>query len=408
MDRRLSVCHVSTFSPTQCGIATYTEDLIQSLREVISTKIRLSYDDGIATYTEDLIQSLRDVISTKIRLSYDGGVEPAFEKTIRIRRRRSYNEAVAYINESVGIDLVSIQHEFGIFGGKTGDFVLKLANGIRKPIVTTFHTVRAGMDRREKQVIGELASRSARVVVLTEASAKTLICGVGVPASRVEVIRQGIPEVDFRKPESCDARKGLNASVVFVSAGHLRPSKGYHIALQALAWYKEIDPHFKYVILGTNQPQFPEEAAYRIVLERDIVRLGLKANIVRVDSYLSRDEMLAQIMGADIGLVTYTSEEQNASGILPLFLGCGRVVISTAFACARSIHRDVEGLFLAEMNDPESVFRIIAQIAPDKDRLSNLMAANYRATRGWVWARAAEQYRRVFQESAMHCDNESR
>jgi hypothetical protein len=118
--------------------------------------------------------------------------------------------------------------------------------------------------------------------------------------------------------------------------------------------------------------------------------------------------MLAQIMGADIGLVTYTSEEQNASGILPLFLGCGRVVISTAFACARSIHRDVEGLFLAEMNDPESVFRIIAQIAPDKDRLSNLMAANYRATRGWVWARTAEQYRRVFQESVMHCDNESR
>jgi glycosyltransferase involved in cell wall biosynthesis len=378
---KLAVCHISTFSPTQCGVAAYTEDLIQSLSGVTSTKIRLSYDDGI---------------------------DPAFQKTIGIRRDSSYDEAVAYINESVGIDLVSIQHEFGIFGGPEGAFVLKLANGIRKPIVTTLHTVRRGMHPREKLIIEELASRSSRVVVLTEESATTLIRGASVPASKVKIIRQGIPEVDFRSPELCAARRALHASVVFISAGHLRPTKGYHIALQALAQYKEIDPHFKYVILGTHQAQFPVEAAYQIEIGRAIARLGLEANVMRVDSYLSRHEMLERIMGADIGLVTYTEEEQNASAILPLFLGCGRVVISTAFECARSIHKDIVGLFLAEMDDPVAVFRIIAKIAPDKELLSDLMAANYRDTRGWVWPRSAEQYKRVFEESVKHSNGEGR
>jgi glycosyltransferase involved in cell wall biosynthesis len=338
------------------------------------------------------------VISTRIRLSYDGGIDPAFEKTIDIQRKSSYDGAVAYVNESVGIDLVSIQHEFGLFGGRAGAFALKLASGIRKPIVTTLHTLSGRMDRRHKRVIEELSSRSSRVVVLTKGSAQTLIHHFAVPESKVEVIRHGVPEVDFRRPESCDSRKALDASVVFVSAGHLRRSKGYHVALEALARYKEIDAHFKYVILGTHRPQGPAYAAYRFELERAIARLGLEENVVRVDSYLSRNEMLERIIGADIGLVTYTEEGQNASGILPLFLGCGRVVISTAFECARSIHKDVPGLFLAEVNNPESVFRLMAKIAPDKDLLSKLMAANYRDTRGWVWARSAEQYKRVFEE----------
>lgn len=370
MSRKLTVCHISTFPPTRCGIAEYAEDLIQSLN---------------------------GVVSIRVRLSHDGSFDPAFEKTIGMRKKASYDEAVAYINESAGIDLVSIQHEFGIFGGRGGAFVLELAKGIRKPIVTTLHTVPRRMDRRARRIVEELASRSARVVVLTEASAKTLMRQLAVPASRVKVIRQGVPEVGFRRPESCDFRKAMDVSIVFVSAGLLRPSKGYHIALEALARYKEIDPHFKYVILGTLPSQFAE-AAYQIQLERAIARLGLEANVMKVDSYLSRNEMVDWIMGADIGLVTYTEEDQNASAILPLFLACGRVVISTAFECARSIHKDVPGLFLAEMNNPGSVFRLMAKLARDKDLLPKLMVANYRNTRGWLWAHSAEQYKRVFEE----------
>jgi len=370
VSRKLTVCHISTFPPTQCGIAEYAEDLIRSLN---------------------------GAVPIRIRLSYDGSFDPAFEKTIGILRKASYDEAVAYINESAGIDLVSIQHEFGIFGGRGGAFVLKLAKGIQKPIVTTLHTVPRRMDRRARRIVEELASRSKRVVVLTETSAKTLMRQLAVPASRVKVIRQGVPEVGFRRPESCDLRKALDASVVFVSSGLLRPSKGYHIALEALARFKEIDPHFKYVILGTLPSHFAQ-AAYQIRLERAIARLGLEANVVKVDSYLSRNEMLEWIMGADMGLVTYTEEDQNASGILPLFLACGRVVISTAFEFARSIHKDVPGLFLAEMNNPGSVFRLIEKLAPDKDLLSKLMAANYRDTRGWLWAHSAEQYKRIFEE----------
>jgi len=197
----------------------------------------------------------------------------------------------------------------------------------------------------------------------------------------------------------------MDASTVFVSAGFLRNTKGYHIALEALAKYKCIDPEFKYIILGGLQPQFSSDRLYGGQLEQMISRLQLDANILRVNEHLASEELVGYILASDIGLVTYTEEAQNASGILPLMLGLGRVVIATPFAYARAIQDRVAGLLLSDMNDPESLLQVIIRIAKEEELRESLMVQNYEMTRDWVWSSCAAQYQVVFEEAVPGFEN---
>jgi glycosyltransferase involved in cell wall biosynthesis len=370
--RKLRIAHISTFSPTQCGIATYTEDLIASIHNASAQTIRMSYED----------------------LEFG-----EFDHTIPIQNEIAYDEAVAYLNDS-NVDVVSLQHEFGIFGGDGGSHVLRLMRGIKKPLVTTLHTVKATMSTRKQEILSEIVEKSARLVVLTTQSAAQLIHTFGTSPSKVAVIPHGIPDVPFAAPESSNLRRRLDATVVFVSAGHRRRTKGYHLALEALARYKTINPDFKYVIIGTHQPQFHGPPAYWQDLRALVDELGMTDQVVWIDAYVSRDELLQYIMAADIGLVTYTSQEQNGSGILPLFLGCGRVVVATGFECARSLQCEVSGLILADSNSADSVSAAISSAAEDKVRQARLMKTTFTETRSWLWKKTAQQYYSVLADAA--------
>lgn len=367
----LRIAHVSTYSPTQCGIATYTEDLIASLHSATAQKIRLSYDEPPRT---------------------------EFDQTIPIQNEIAYDQAATYINNS-DVNIVALQHEFAIFGGDRGSHVLRLMCGIRKPIVTTLHTVKTTMSERKQNILSQIAVASTRLIVLTSQSKAYLTSSLRIPASKVAVIPHGIPSVPFTMPQSSELRRSLNASVVFISAGHRRRTKGYHLALEALARYKTVNPDFKYVIVGTHQPQFHGPPNYRQDLRTLADNLGLAKQVVWIDSYLGRKELLEYIRAADIGLVTYTCEQQNASGILPLFLGCGRVVVATGFECARSMQREVSGLFLPESNSPDSVATTVTAIAEDKRKRNSLMTTTYAETRSWLWSNTAQQYCSVFEDA---------
>jgi glycosyltransferase involved in cell wall biosynthesis len=191
----------------------------------------------------------------------------------------------------------------------------------------------------------------------------------------------------------------MNAPIVFASAGFLRNTKGYHVALEALAKFKRLDPSFKYLIIGDQQPQFTSNRWYQEELERIVSRLGLNENVLRISAHLSPEELLSYMLAADIGLVTYTEEAQNASGILPLMLGLGRVVIATRFAYAQAIENRIEGLFLAEMNDPDDLLDLIIRITADRVAREQLMMHNYKSTREWVWPSCAVKYRLAFEQA---------
>ena len=284
-------------------------------------------------------------------------------------------------------------------GGIDGEYVINLVNGIRKPIVTTFHTLSDELNPNRKRIVEYLFTKSKIVVVLTEYDRDLVTTKFGVPISKIRVIRHGIPSVDFVYPESTSLRKELNSPLVFVSAGHLRPTKGYELALRALARFKKNDPNFKYILLGTNQSHVNKGGSeYRFELRDLIQELNLDEQVIWIDRFLDLGELLEYILAADIGLTTYTRPSQSSSGILPLILGCGRIAVSTPFNYANSIEKQIEGLWLAEMNNPQSVYEQICKIIQRQKEMRRLMKANYQATRNWIWEVAAARYQEVYSE----------
>lgn len=371
--RVTNVSHISTFSPTQCGIATYTEDLIHHLKTITPIRIRLVYNTEV--------------------------LQPGFDNTIDIGNADTYRNAVELINNSK-TEIVSLQHEFGIYGGQYGEFVVPLVEGIKKPIVTTLHTVSADMNIGKKKILECLCLLSELVVVLTEESKEILITQFRVPYTKIRVIRHGIPNVDFIYPDFTNLRKSFGVDLVFVSAGHLRPKKGYEIAIKALAKYNSYNPNFKYLILGTDQPQSTKGGnEYRHDLKNLVNELNLEDKIIWADKYLDIKELIQYILASDIGLITYTDASQGSSGILPLVIGCGRLAIATSFNYTRSIAKRIKGIRLAEINDSDSVFEKICEITQSRSEMKSCMLANYAATREWLWENTAMLYNQVFNEA---------
>jgi glycosyltransferase involved in cell wall biosynthesis len=367
----LRVCHISTFSPTQCGIATYVEELIRHQREVSPLRVRMIYP-GDRLQSEDLCQ---------IR--------------IPLHEIREYSRATAEINE-YRVDVVSLQHEFGIFGGSDGDNVLELTDKLEPPVVTTLHTVYARMSAGKERVLRALATHSKHLVVLTEESRKVLVLSFGVPETKITVIHHGIPSIRFSRPEETALRRTLGTGTVFVSAGHIKPKKGHDVALRALAKFRQNHPTFKYLIVGSSQPQFDRENCHEALLLGLIAREGLGDNVIRINKYLDRKEFVASIQAADIGLVTYTMAGQNSSGILPLILGCGRPVVATDFEYARSVASHVAGVRLANAEDPDAVYEAICELAGNLEHTRGLMLSAYYSTRQWKWCFAADRYMRTY------------
>lgn len=318
---------------------------------------------------------------------------------IRAQEPSEYSSSAAEINRHL-IDVVSLQHEFGIFGGPDGVHVLDLVRNLRPPVVTTLHTIYPGMPVGKEAVLRELVVQSKHLVVLTEESKHVLVSLFGVPESKITVIHHGIPETVFRRPNQLSLRRTLGSGPVFVSAGHVKPKKGYDISLRALAQFRRDDPTFKYLIIGSSQAQFDRGNCYETQLKCLIEREGLEENVIRINKYLSRDDFIQNIQAADIGLVTYTMAGQNSSGILPLILGCGRPVVATEFEYARSIATRAEGVLLAKINDADAVYTIIRELVKNPKHVRTMMFPIYRSTPLWEWRYTACQYMQTYQAVA--------
>lgn len=369
-----TVCHVSTFPPTQCGIATYVADLIASLPKWQSIPVRM-------VFPVDRLSA--DPSKSGLTLAADAA------------SRHEYSALADVINNG-RCHLVSLQHEFGIFGGHDGEYVVDLVAGIRKHLVATLHTVSPALSPRKAAILESLVRYSTRTVVLSEEDASILASLVKCPVNQIDVIRHGVPDTQFRYPADSELRRSMNARVVFVSAGHVRPSKGYHLALRALALLKESHRDFKYLILGRVQPQYSYGLAYREEICLLVERLGLSKHVIWVEQYSPLPQLLDHIIAADVGLVTYTEEDQASSGVLPLMLAAGRPVVATPFAYAVRMARRMRGVRVATSSEPKHLCETIVDTIRDCDALHNEMVRTHSAMRPYVWGRVGQEYARVF------------
>lgn len=363
----LRVGCISTFPPTQCGLATYAEDLIRAAQENSST-----------CYFERI-----PVLQNKFEI-------PTFPY-IRCDAKPDYVAVAEYINAR--FDVVDLQHEFKIFGKPNGEHVQLLLENIGKPITTTLHSVATGQNAVREKMLAELVYKSKTLFVFSDYAKKYLAEVFKGAISKTVTIPHGVPTVTRRKE-----RQASTAFPVFVSAGHMRDAKGYETALLALHSLRKELPNFRYVILGANHPQNESSRAYRRDLLQLIEELCLIKQVTFIDEYLERQKLIELLTIADIGLLPYPRQEQSSSGILALMIACGLPIVSTPFQFAISRISSKSGI-LSDSFTADGFAIAIMKLMESRGTWEDMSRHNQSLGRDWNWQHIAKYYCSAYQAS---------
>lgn len=363
-------------TPRQCGIATFTADLADALgsaRPDLEVLVAAMDDGFVHTYPE------------RVTL------------TIPQDEAGAYARAAEAIN-AMNVDVVCVQHEFGIYGGPAGSYLLTLLRGLEAPIVTTLHTVLETYSPEQRSVIEELAVLSERLVVMST-RAVGFLTAQGVPAGKVEFIHHGMPLLNFDRDEE-KARLGLSGREVVLTFGLLSPNKGLETAIRALPDVVPGHPHLTYLILGATHPHLREREgeAYREGLMALAASLGVGEHVRFENRFATLDELGRYIAAADIYLTPYLNREQITSGTLAYALGNGKAVISTPYWHAEELLADDRGV-LVPFRDEAALAAALRGLLDDPARRAQLEARARAYGQGMGWPAIGAQYLQVFAET---------
>ena len=373
--RPVRVAVVGNHLPRQCGIATFTTDLCDAI----------AAEYGAAGV---FVVAVNDPQS---RYSYPARVR--FE--ITEGDLSSYRVAADFLNSS-DVDLVCLQHEYGIYGGKAGSHVLRLLQHLKMPVVTTLHTVLREPDIDQLIVLQEIAARSDRLIVMSEHSSQFLQDVFRVPGEKIDLIPHGIPDLPFAEPASYKDSFSTGKTVL-LTFGLLSPNKGFESMIQALPRIVARHPNVVYIIAGATHPHVRrrEGDRYRLQLQALAKELGVEENVVFHNRFVSPQEMASLVGSADIYVTPYRYEAQAVSGTLAYALGAGKAIISTPYWHAAELLGAGRGA-LVPFEDPAALADTANELL-DNDALRQTMCERaYVYARHMVWNRVAQSYMRAF------------
>jgi glycosyltransferase involved in cell wall biosynthesis len=374
-----TVAFLGDYLPRKCGIATFTSDLLGAVatRHPRSRCFAVSVTDVPGCYQYPPV----------VRCEID-------EKDLE-----SYRRAAAFLNSS-GVDVVSLQHEFGIFGGPAGSHLLTLLRGLRAPVVTTFHTVLLKPNPEQLFVMRELIGRSARLVVMTERGRAILREVYDAPVTKIDLIPHGIPDVRRRLPDRLKGQFGVSGRKVLLTFGLLSPNKGIEQVLHALPEVVAEFPEAVYILLGATHPNELRSRgdAYRHGLEAIVAAHRLEDHVIFHNRFVELHELTDFIGAADIYVTPYLEEAQITSGTLAYAFGCGKAVISTPYWHAAELLKDQRGV-LVPFADPGAIAREVRGLLRDEPRRLAMSDNAYQLGRGMIWSHTAGQYMSAFQRA---------
>lgn len=317
-----SVVLVSTYPPRQCGIATYTYDVLNAIRPHCRKVRVVALDDGQQEYGSEVVLRLPE------------------------GNKEDYEAAATWINQQ-DVDLVHIQHEYGIFGGEDGCWLLRFLDKLRKPCVATFHTVLPKPTTRQREVLSEIGRRVDRVIVMSTAASSILQDVYGISSDRVSLVRHGAPPPTSRS--RARRRLGIPSHQLVVSTfGLIGPGKGIEYAIEAVARVAARHPELRYYILGRTHPKLIRDGrdTYRDGLRDLVSRLGISSQVHFVDKYLSLEELVQWLAATDIYVTPYPGRDQITSGTLTYAVAAGCAVVSTPYLYARDLLADDRGVLV--------------------------------------------------------------
>ncbi len=368
---------IGNYLPRHCGIATFTTDLCDAIHTEYGT-------------TELLALPVND---TEEGYSYPARVR--FE--LSEDNLASYRQAADFLNFS-NIDLVCLQHEYGIFGGRAGAHILELLRRLNMPFVTTLHTVLRDPDPDQRAVMDEIATLSDRLIVMSQHSSDILQETLQVPSNKIDLIPHGIPDLPFTDPTFYKDGFGTEGKDVLLTFGLLSPNKGIENVIKALPSILSKHSNVVYMVSGATHPHIlrREGDKYREYLQKLAKDLGVEANVIFRNRFVSPQEMVELIGAADIYITPYKHKAQVVSGTLAYALSAGKAIISTPYLHAIELLDDERGA-LVPFDDPEAIASKTVELLDNGTARHAMRKRAYLYARDMVWNRVAQKYMKSFE-----------
>jgi glycosyltransferase involved in cell wall biosynthesis len=367
--------------PRKCGIATFTSDLLAAVA-------------AAHPQSQCFCVSVND-----IKGGYEYPEVVHFE--IEEQDLSSYLRAADFLNIG-NVDVVCLQHEFGIFGGPVGGHILALLRELRMPVVTTLHTVLLNPTADQRRVMEGLISLSTRLVTMSERGREMLEEVYQAPPAKIDLIPHGIPDVGFVDPTYFKDQFGVEGRVVLLTFGLLSPNKGIEYVLNALPDILAQFPDVVYIVLGATHPNELREhgEAYRLSLEILAKKNKVEKNVIFYNQFVDLENLKEFIGAADLYITPYLNEAQITSGTLAYTFGAGKAVISTPYWHASELLADDRGV-LVPFADAPAIAREVIGLLRDDTRRHAMRKNAYRIGRDMVWSNVAQQYMRSFELSRL-------
>ncbi len=367
---------VGNYLPRQCGIATFTTDLCAAITAEYGTA-RL-----LALPVNDIEQGYDYPARVRWSLAQDDV--------------KSYQDAAEFLNFN-NIDMVCLQHEYGIFGGPAGSHILHLLRGLKMPVVTTLHTVLREPDPNQLMVMEEIAELSDRLIVMSQLSSQFLQEIFKVPGSKIDMVPHGVPDLPFLDPNFYKDRFGVEGKAVLLTFGLLSPNKGIENVIQALPQILSKHSNVAYIVAGATHPHIlrHEGDKYRASLQALAREVGVESHVIFHDRFVCPEEMAEFIGAADIYITPYRYEAQVVSGTLAYALGAGKAIISTPYWHAIELLDDRRGA-LVPFQNPGAIAQKTIDLLDTPAIRHAMRKRAYLFARDMVWKKVAQGYMESF------------
>jgi len=368
---------IGNYIPRRCGIATFTSDLTDALNTHTPA-------DSWAVAMNDRPEG------------YAYPEEVRFE--IGQNDAPDYRLAADYLNIK-SPDVVSLQHEYGIFGGESGSYIINLLKKLRMPIVSTLHTVLQDPTREQRKVLLQIADLSSRLVVMSKKSCELLMNVYGVSEDKIRFVHHGIPDMPFVKTSVYKKRFGVQEKKVILTFGLLSPNKGVEIMIKALPAIVDKHPDTVFIVVGATHPHVKEHSGeeYRQGLERLARKLGVDSNIIFYNRFVEYSELCDFLGATDVYVTSYLHEAQAVSGTLAYAMGAGKPVVSTPYWYAAEMLANDRGI-LVDFGDSAAFSESIIRLLDDDKLRNSIIKKAYSFSRGALWKNVAADYLNIFDE----------
>ena len=361
--------YFSTYPPRECGIANFTKDLVDSISKVDGSKPSI-----IAINEKGAIYDYERCVKWKIDRD-----DP-----------EDYVKAAEYVNSS-NIQLLVVQHEFGLYGGDYGEYIKLFLDNVKKPVITTLHTVQPNFDQKAIEVLKYITEKSEAIIVIAHA-AIDMLKHQGIPYKKCVVIPHGCPSVNCKNNIAVKESLGLKGRLVASTFGLINSGKGIEYAIQALPEVIKKDARIIYLIIGETHPEVRkhEGEKYRNELTKLVSELGVEEHVRFTNRFVTKRELIKFLQATDIYLTPYISPNQISSGALIYALGAGKAVISTPYYHATEVLANDRGI-LCKFEDSASIAAGINKLSDESFR-TEIQRKAYKYSRRFLWKNVAKKY----------------